>query len=274
MPFTPCKSALAAHFERVRPPLKQGANANLKHVETMIEDKSEVSSESQNVKRGNGFINIEGEVFGRLKVISFAGKNKSKQAQWNCLCECTNTAVVAGSKLRRGHTRSCGCLQKEVTGTRATIHGWTKHPLYRVYLSMIARCENPNSTCAHNYGGRGIKVCDRWKNSFADFLADMGERPAAGYSIERNDNNGNYEPGNCRWATSGEQGSNRRNNHLIAFDGRTQTLTQWAAEKGLKTHALLARITRHGWSIEMALNTPPQRKRRGVFTPPLNTQNR
>lgn len=120
---------------------------------------------------------------------------------------------------------------------------------------MLDRCRNHNNSDFFYYGGRGIKVCDRWKNSFENFLEDMGERPKR-TSIDRIDNNGNYEPGNCRWATKKEQNNNQRSNINLTFNGKTQTTAQWADELGMNSGTVRYRVNKLGWSAEKALTTP------------------
>jgi hypothetical protein len=157
-----------------------------------------------------------GLTFGRLTVVERA-ENYRRLAQWLCECECGGSAVVRGSSLRSGQTRSCGCLALEHTRSiqREPTHGHTrgglKHPLYAAWAAMRQRCQNPAHHGYANYGGRGITVCERWRD-FGAFLADMGERPE-GLTLDRIDNDGNYEPGNCRWATALEQRHNQRVRH-------------------------------------------------------------
>ena len=160
--------------------------------------------------------NLTGNVYGRLTVLQL-GSPDSGLVRWECLCLCGAKCLVKARHLKGGNTRSCGCLflesQKIRNRNKATTHG---HALsgrqsseYKTWCWMKARCENPKVKCFKNYGGRGIKVCDRWRNSFANFLADMGTRPD-GKSIDRIDVNGDYEPSNCRWATNSEQQKNKR----------------------------------------------------------------
>lgn len=170
---------------------------------------------------------LTGQSFGRLTVLRQAANNRHGQTRWFCRCACGNESTVNASNLRTGATRSCGC--GEMSNRKS--HGMAGTPTYKTWGSMKQRCKNPNDTSYADYGGRGIDVCDRWLN-FENFLSDMGERPI-GYSLDRIDNNGNYCPENCRWATSAEQGSNRRTTRYVMHNGERVTSAEYAKRIGV-----------------------------------------
>jgi len=158
-------------------------------------------------------LELEGKKFGRLTVISRA-ENKRSNTAWNCICECGNEKVIVGYSLTSGKSKSCGCIQKEVAADRLLKHGHDRIGKttreYQTWVKIIDRCENENNKDFVNYGGRGIMVCERWRNSFENFLSDMGKRPSSKHSIDRIDVNGDYEPSNCRWTTKEIQARNTR----------------------------------------------------------------
>lgn len=162
------------------------------------------------------FIDLTGKKFNRLRVINRV-ENKGSHSCWNCLCDCGNKIKSISINLKKGSTKSCGCLRSETITKRNFVHGSSQKPEYFAWGSIISRCYNPKHKNFIYWGGRGITVCDRWvgENGLINFLADMGERPTPKHSIDRIDNNGNYNPSNCRWATRIEQQSNTRRNILV-----------------------------------------------------------
>lgn len=187
---------------------------------------------------------LTGERFGRLVVASYKGQNSYKNSVWVCLCDCGGCTETTTKCLRAGDSKSCGCLKREVVGRRATKHGMSRTPEYTAYMHMISRCYNADTKYFSYYGGRGISVCDRWKQGFEHFFQDMGHRPK-GASLERCDVNGDYTPENCRWAlTWREQMQNKRNNVLLTHDGETLCATEWARRQGVPKSTALARLQR------------------------------
>lgn len=166
------------------------------------------------------FVDLTGKKFGRLTVIARSG-NKGNQTAWHCKCECENEVIVVGASLSNERSKSCGCLQKESAVESKKTHGLSKTPEYRNWKSMIRRCENENTKDFAYYGARGIKVCERWRESFEWFLSDMGERPSPKHTIDRMNVNDDYCPDNCVWATQSTQIINRRmfKNNSSGFTG-------------------------------------------------------
>ena len=208
------------------------------------------------------FIDLTEERFGRLIVIKRVDNDKWSHHRWLCRCVCGEEKIVRGSYLKRGDTKSCGCLRKEITSITHITHGRSKTKTYYSWDNMISRCTNPKNKYYHCYGGRGIIVCKRWLE-FENFLEDMGEVPEE-YQIDRIDNDGNYCKSNCRWVTRTEQNRNRRDNHLITYKGKTQCIAEWSEETGIPYSTLSSRILQYGWSFEKALTTPVGKyKKRG-----------
>lgn len=201
------------------------------------------------------FVDLTGQRFGRLSVLDRAGTAGGGCATWRCLCDCGKETVVLSSSLRRGATRSCGCLSAEKSGERSYKHGGTNSRLYRIWSAMIERCHNPNRKGYENYGGRGIAVCDEWRNSFQkfqDWAISNGYRDDL--TIDREDNEGSYCPSNCRWISFKDQQNHKRDNHLVTYNGETHNITEWAAITGINRNTLFARLNRLGWSAERALS--------------------
>jgi hypothetical protein len=180
-------------------------------------------------KKGRPIKNIIGQKFNRLLVLEFV-EVISHKSIWKCRCDCGNIKNISGADLKSGNTKSCGCYLKENAGKQTITHGETRKTnytgTYKSWRSMKARCTNPKNNQYHNYGARGITFCDRW-NKYENFLEDMGERPD-GYSLERNDPNGNYEPENCCWIPLNKQSRNTRRTVWIIIDGKKMIQTDAA----------------------------------------------
>ena len=195
-------------------------------------------------------LDITGVRFGRLVAKEVHSRDKHGRAKWVCICDCGKSKIVSSDNLRRGNQSSCGCLRDEKIAQLNRSHGMSRTPTYIVWAGMIQRCENPSYTGYSYWGGRGIKVCERWK-TFENFLADMGEKPK-GKSIDRfPDNNGNYEPGNCRWASSTDQNRNRRSTVIVSFQGKEFPLHELTKKYGVAQRVVTQRI-RRGWSIQVS----------------------
>lgn len=178
-----------------------------------------------------------GRTFSRLLVVEEVRPNprhSRPKLRFRCLCACSRSVVVIGEDLRSGNTRSCGCLIGEANVT----HGLSREPIYNIWKQMRARCENPKNKRWEHYGHRGIEVCKRWK-SFADFYADMGPRPSSNHQLDRKDNNGDYEPGNCRWATRDEQAANTSRSVLVRVPGGWMTVAEAARLLRLSRNVIL-----------------------------------
>ena len=200
-------------------------------------------------------IDLTGRRFGRLTVIRSEGKNKHGIYMWLCECDCGNTKVLSGSELRRGNVRSCGCLNRELARERLIKHGYSGTKIYAEWNKMIERCKDNGSYNGLKYANRGIKVCDLWLNDFEAFLEHVSCLPhygEPGYSLDRIDNNGDYEPGNVRWADAVTQANNRTNNVRITYKGETHSMAEWARKLGMSYPKLQWRIY-SGWPIEKAL---------------------
>jgi hypothetical protein len=211
-------------------------------------------------------MDLTGHRFGRLRVASLVPKI-DKVTRWTCMCDCGGQVTVQAGNLRNGHTTSCGCLARETsaqTCRNKTTHGGSYHPLYNVWKGMIRRCTDQRCREYSYYGARGITVCDRWISSFESFCLDMGPRPLPSLSIERKNNNGNYEPANCKWGTDVEQANNRRSNTIVQYRGKSVTLMNAWREAGsiVGIDTAIRRISRLGWSPERAVETPAIEKYR------------
>ena len=208
-----------------------------------------------------------GQTFGRLTVVGKGVSPNPKRVYWHCVCACGNEKDIHGYSLTTGHTTSCGCLHKEISGKilrdHLTTHGGTKERLFGVWSSMKNRCYCVNDPCYKNYGGRGIGVCDLWRNSYVDFRQWAYENgydenaPKYECTIDRINVDEDYSPENCRWATMKQQDNNKRNTRYLEYNGKRQSLSLWAEEKGMSKKTLHERLKR-GWSVEDALTRPIQ----------------
>lgn len=195
---------------------------------------------------------LTGRRFGRLVAL-----RELAPKRWLCRCDCGNESTPSPYNLLRGKTRSCGCGERE-NRSRMRIHGCSGSREHDAWISMRQRCSNPKTKQFHDYGGRGIKVCEQWNASFETFLADMGPCPP-GHSLDRIDNNGHYEPDNCRWASRKEQQNNTRRNRIITYNGQSLSVTEWARRLGISDRTISNRIHTCGISNPVQLLAPPRR---------------
>lgn len=200
-------------------------------------------------------IDITGKRFNRWLVKSRTEERASGGSlMWLCVCDCGSEKSVKSSDLIRGASKSCGCLQKEALGLRLK-HGHNvggQSRTYQTWRSMLRRCSDVKHKHYPIYGGKGIIVCDRWRK-FENFLVDMSERPE-GKTLDRKDSSGNYEPSNCKWSTPKEQANNMSRNRYLTYNGKKQTVSQWADELNIPYNTLIGRV-RRGWTTERSLTT-------------------
>lgn len=212
-------------------------------------------------------IDLHGCKFGRLTVVRPA-PSLTRATRWECVCDCGTAVVVATDSLRQGNTKSCGCQKKELARERlraiAKTHGATGTRVYRIWSQMWQRCTNPKNKKYHLYGGRGITVCQAWEE-FSAFAYVMGPRPSPAHTLDRIDSNGNYEPGNVRWATQREQQNNRRDNRKFTVHGETLTLAEMGRRYGVNASLIGQRIDRDGMSIEEAIRKKVVRNGKSGF---------
>ncbi len=216
-------------------------------------------------------VDLTGQVFERLTVLHDTRvpdkHRKNGRRGWVCECICGNVITLAHGQLQSGGTRSCGCLSRDTTATRnrslAGIHRKEirskDFPEYGIWCDMKKRCDNPNYRQFDCYGGRGIKVCERWLHSFDNFYVDMGKRPSNNHTIERINNEGNYSPDNCKWLPKALQAQNKRNNHNLTYNGETLCISEWARRIHINVETLRRRLLNH-YSIEEALTTPKRQR--------------
>jgi len=210
-------------------------------------------------------IDLTGQQFGRLTVIKRVENDKYDRTQWLCKCDCGHNIITKSYYLRSGDTQSCGCLKKELVSKRFYIHGHTinhdSSNTYETWSHMIQRCNNPNNKRYKDYGGRGIKVCEKW-TKFEGFLQDMGKRPEV-MTLDRVDNDGDYCKENCKWSTRKEQQRNTRKNRLITINGITKCIAEWCDFFQKPYYKVQQRIKKYNWTPEEALELVPRRKKNG-----------
>ncbi len=194
-------------------------------------------------------IDISNTRFGRLIALKINIEKSHRRAHWNCICDCGNTLTVNGTQLRSGHTKSCGCLSRDNLIKAATRHGHARRGKitseYNIWQKAKKRVINPKTQHYNHYGGRGIKMCKRWLDSFQNFLSDMGYRPSTEHSIDRINNDGDYEPSNCRWATKLQQSLNTRRNVRIEYLGKNMTVSEWSKHFGMCRDTITDRLRRN-----------------------------
>lgn len=207
------------------------------------------------------FKDLTGVRVGRLTVIGLTDRGSNGRIRWLCKCDCGNETKVLSTSLICNRTKSCGCLAKEMIGTRARKHGQYKSRLYKIWGDMLSRCRNPKSDGYYLYGAKGISVCDEWKDfqKFRDWA--MANGYADNLSIDRKDGSKGYSPDNCRWATPQEQTDNRECCRYIEYGGKRQTIKAWSKDTGINYQTLRNRLNK-GWSIEKALTEKPKCTRR------------
>lgn len=202
---------------------------------------------------GRPAIDLNGKTFERLTVIgrTDSPSGAGKHARWACRCVCGRESVVTSSALVNGLVKSCGCYARDLIIKSRKTHGMTNESIFRIWSGMLGRCSNSSLKEYPRYGGRGITVCDRWK-TFANFYEDMGDRPL-GKTLDRIDNNGNYEPKNCRWASRKEQAKNRSSTVYLTHRGESLMIGEWAERLKINRHTIATRLNR-GWEIDRALS--------------------
>lgn len=199
-------------------------------------------------------LNIAGQEFGWLTALSVDHKHPKQGTFWRCRCRCGTEVIVLRNALS-GNTKSCGCLRRELGRSLNRSHGMSDHPYYTIWSKMWQRCTNPDDPKWPRYGARGIRVCARWKD-FKQFVADMGPRPT-GTTVDREDNDGDYTPGNCRWATAKQQRGNSSQELIrLTHENQTRTLVEWAKLKRMRWATLYWRVVIAKWDVARALTQP------------------
>lgn len=251
------------------PPFEQRSLRAVQHDFTMRKAKIHIVKLPTPVKRRKNFIDRTGARFGRLVVLQFSHQMQGKRDKidhWLCQCDCGKEIVIQASSLVCANTRSCGCLLAETTSITKRKHGASGTAEHGIWMGMNQRCYNPSNDRFSDYGGRGITVHEPWRTSFSAFFSYVGPRPSLGHSIDRYPNkDGNYVPGNVRWATQMEQMNNTRVNRVVEIDGISHTVSEWMRISGVDKDTISSRLDR-GCSPREAVWTlplPPTKKRGG-----------
>lgn len=206
------------------------------------------------------FIDLAGMRFGRLVAVRRIPGMTNKRVMYGCVCDCGNEIEVRSESLRSGHTQSCGCRHSDIVSQNGTKHGHCKTRLYRIWGSMVQRCENPNNKAYSNYGGRGISICSEWRDDFETFYRwSISNGYNNDLQIDRINNHAGYSPENCRFVTRTENSRNRRCTKMVTFMGETKPLPSLCEELGVGYQLALNRINALGWSVEKALTLQPKR---------------
>lgn len=204
------------------------------------------------------FVDLSGRKVGLLTIIRRGTDNPKGVPRWICRCDCGNETMSSGQSLREGKIESCGCKRDERSAVRnkeRAVHGLAHTRVWRIWQQMKQRCLSPATTTYVHYGAKGLTVSDRWMD-FQKFLEDMGQPPTEKHTLDRIDGTKGYSFENCRWATMKEQNNNRKDNHILEFNGQSLTIAQWADKLGLKAPTIYARINVYKWSVKRALTTP------------------
>jgi hypothetical protein len=235
-----CKVAKLTTEFYVKRDKRDGLSSNCRHCH---QHPVKLTDEERRNKLHWRFIDLTGKQFGDWTVLA-KSEHRGTQICWTCRCKCGKTKSVEGGNLRSGLSAGCGCLRNQKAGARAYRHGMAGMREYRIWSGMKKRCFNPAEPSYKNYGARGITVCERWSESFSAFYEDMGPRPMQ-HSIDRIDNNGNYEPGNCRWTTRIVQNRNTRTATMLTINGETMSLRDWADRMNMNFDKLRYRYQHH-----------------------------
>jgi hypothetical protein len=206
------------------------------------------------IRIGSRAQDITGKKFGRLTAIAPIRRAPYSNIVWLCICECGTEKEAVLSDLNKGHYLSCGCYKIECISKSKTTHGMSNSAEFNIWQGIKERCNNKKAANYHRYGGRGIKICERWENDFSAFYEDMGSRPSSKHSIDRIDNNGDYVKPNCRWTTKKVQSNNRNNNKRLEYCGETRTVQEWCDKYKVNRSTFVSRLKR-GLSVGESLFT-------------------